>query len=108
MPNMNRNPEGKGGFKDNPQNRNTTGTPAYETFKSIIDRYSIKNTKELMELELDSLMVKHVIVINQIKKAIMDGDQKIVAWLADRSDGKAIETVKQETIAKQDVSVNFQ
>lgn len=46
---MNRNPEGKGGFKDNPQNRNPGGWRKEVSFSYQYKRFMAMTSKELAE-----------------------------------------------------------
>jgi hypothetical protein len=93
------NPEGKGGFADNPQNINAGGRPKnaesfaywYRTFKEM-------TKDELAQWKLDtpegSRTIACSLALVRITNAEMD--LKEFQEIADRSEGKATQTLKHE------------
>jgi hypothetical protein len=96
---MNRNPEGKGGFGDNPQNINAGGRPKnaesfaywYRQFKEMtvaqLESWQDNNPRETRTVASDLAFTR---IINAKK------DLKEFQEIADRSEGKAVQTMKHE------------
>lgn len=96
---MNRNPDGKGGFGDNPQNINAGGRPKnaesfaywYRQFKEMtvaqLESWQDDNPRETRTVASDLAFTR---IINAKK------DLKEFQEIADRSEGKAVQTMKHE------------
>lgn len=96
---MNRNPDGKGGFGDNPQNINAGGRPKnaesfaywYRQFKEMtvaqLESWQDNNPRETRTVASDLAFTR---IINAKK------DLKEFQEIADRSEGKAVQTMKHE------------
>jgi len=96
---MNRNPDGKGGFGDNPQNINAGGRPKnaesfaywYRQFKEMtvaqLESWQDDNPRDTRTVASDLAFTR---IINAKK------DLKEFQEIADRSEGKAVQTMKHE------------
>lgn len=98
---MNRNPDGKGGFADNPQNRNPGGWKKEDSIPYQMNRFMRMTNKELDEwykTNSDTMTVAQAIALNALKRSLTSlPDQKEVT---DRTSGKAKETIEQTIIEK--------
>lgn len=99
FPNIN--PTGKGGFGDNPQNRNAGGRPKNEQrfgywmqlFKNLTNEEFVNYTKTRSE---NDMFVAEIIAYERVKKSRYD--LKEFNEVADRTEGKAIQ--RQELTGK--------
>ena len=106
---MNRNPAGKGGFKDNPENINRDGRPKNDQrfgywlpfFKSLTSKEFVEYGKEKKQ---DDMFVAELIAYERVKNSRKDlGEYKD---LADRTEGKAPQSL--ELTGKIEHQVSFE
>ena len=80
---------GKGGFKDNPQNRNTKGRPKGSRSIPDILRKIGEQQKQSSELgKVDKLQM----LLDTVYTLALQGEKWAVEFIADRTEGKAITT----------------
>ena len=99
MNDMNRNPSGKGGFGDNPQNRNPGGRPKNEQrFGYWLQFFKNLTSKEFKEYTTnrspDDMYVAELIAFERVTNARKDlAEYKEVA---DRTEGRAKQVIEAE------------
>ena len=94
--NMNRNPEGRGGFKDHPAHRNSGGRPKNsESITFWYRRFLDMNVKEFLDWEKNPSGEERTVVaslsyarVRMAKESLKDFKE-----VADRTEGKAPQTV---------------
>jgi hypothetical protein len=94
---MNRNPDGKGGFRDNPQNRSNG---RWNKDESISYQYNKLMRMTVEELEVfDPTTVAEKIAKQRINEALQDSNKtmggalKVTKEITDRTDGKAAQYI---------------
>lgn len=95
---MNRNPTGKGGFGDNPQNRSNgrwSGKDSIPYQENKLIRMTVTKFKEwLKEHSEDDRTVAEELAYNAVLKARTD--LKYLVEVTDRTSGRAVQTMKHE------------
>ena len=92
---MNRNPTGKGGFGDNPQNRNPGGWKKEDTPRYKLEKMMKLSHKELQEFALDE---DNPLFDRKIAKFIADGDWKTIKDMVAEVYGTPKQTIEQTVI----------
>ena len=98
------NKTGKGGFKDNPQNRNTKGAPKRgESWAEIIDRIGNMTPIEAAEHAKaiagklkamgDAMTLKEAVVIRGYAALLFEPTSSLMNVYMDRTDGKVTDRV---------------
>jgi len=99
------NKTGKGGFKDNPQNINMEGKP--KGSGSIPDILRKIGHEEWETKDGKILGKKLEVILRKVYAEALDGRSWAVQFIADRTEGKALEridqTIKQEPIKVFDI-----
>ena len=97
---MNKN--GKGGFNENPQNINTKGRPKGSL--SIPDKLREIGDQEWKSVEGDIIGKKLDMVLKKVFDYALEGRSWAVQFIADRTEGKALERIDQ-TINQKPIKV---
>lgn len=92
---MNRNPTGKGGFGDNPQNRNPGGWRKEDTPRYKLEKMMKLSHKELQDFALDE---DNPLFDRKIAKFIADGDWKTIKDMVAEVYGTPKQTIEQTVI----------
>ena len=87
---MNRNPEGKGGFGDNPQNRNPGGWSKRDTL-----RFKIEEASYLDDVELQAIIddPKEATLLRRFAEATLKADWRMIKEITEMLYGKPKESV---------------
>lgn len=86
---MNRNPSGKGGFGDNPKNRNPGGWDKTQSISYQYNRLMRFSPEELIAFKPETVAEK--IAMNRVKEAYQNLND--VKEITDRTEGKAPQTI---------------
>lgn len=96
---MNRNPTGKGGFGDNPQNRNPGGWKKEDSIPYQYNKFMRMSTDELNQWARDNqktMTMAQAIALSRLQASLTSlADAKEVT---DRTSGKAKETIEHTVI----------
>lgn len=93
----NRNPEGKGGFGDNPQNRGRGFWKREDTPRFKLEKMMKMSHKELQEFALDEAQP---LFDRKLAKFIADGDWKTIREMVAEVYGTPKQTIEQTVIEK--------
>lgn len=93
-----RNPEGKGGFGDHPENRNPSGWKRTETFRYWFDKFKEMTIDELEAWDKETPKNIRTVAADLAFKRVYNAqtDLKEFQEVADRSEGKAPQTINHE------------
>lgn len=94
---MNRNPTGKGGFGDHPENRNPGGWRKEDTPRYKLEKMMKLNHKELQAFALDE---EQPLFDRKLAKFIADGDWKTIKEMVAEVYGVPKQTIEQTVIEK--------
>ncbi len=105
IPPQKRNPEGKGGFGDNPQNRNPGGWKKEESISYNINKLMRLNKKDFEEYpkKNKNMTIAEEIAYNRLANARWLLNEAV--FVTDRTEGKAKETVEFEGSIRTDQRV---
>jgi hypothetical protein len=101
------NPTGKGGFKDNPQNRSDGAWKKTETFRYWYEIFKEMSVSEFKQWQKDNLEDTRSIASNLAFRRIFNAldDLKEFQEVADRSEGKAPQTVRGDFTGNIDIDI---
>ena len=91
-----RNPNGKGGFGDNPQNRNNGAWKKVDTFRYWYDTFKEMSVSELKRWQKANPEEDRKVVADLAFNAVIraSGDLKYLVEVTDRTEGKAQQKVE--------------
>lgn len=98
---MNRNPTGKGGFAEHPENRSPGGWKPEVTFSYQYKRFMAMTTEELQDYRITEPM-KHLVAEELAYNAVMRAKSSLpdMKEITDRTEGKAAQAVDMTTNGK--------
>ncbi len=95
---MNRNPEGKGGFRDNPQNRNNGAWKKTDTVRYKLERMAEMTIEELTAIQAD---ISLPVFEQKLAGFILEGDWKTIREMTDQVYGQPKQTVDTTVVIPQ-------